>query len=86
MCPNYHFRYLVDRKQRKIGSWREEREVCEEIGTGGLRRWWFVLFCFLINFVFSYKLALSVWLKPLSNWLTDLMMHQDFVACICGRG
>lgn len=70
-------------QKTKIWSWREERQICKEMGTGGWRGWCDPgFFSIIINFVFSYKLATSVWLESLSKWKTDLEICSK--QCLCG--
>lgn len=66
MCPDHHFSYVVDRKQKYEVGERKGRFV-KRSPTGGWRGWCDTdLFSIIINFVFSYKLATSVWLESLS--------------------
>lgn len=84
MCPNYHFSYGVDRKQRKMWTGREERQICKEIGTGGLRGWCDTVFLVLLLIVCSF----TSW-PCLYGWnLFQAGKQTRWYAesCICGGG
>lgn len=72
MCPNYHFSY--GQKTKKNINW-EERQICKEIGTGGLRGWCDTVFLVLLQILCSLTNwpPLYGW-NQLSSWKTNLVI------------